>query len=126
MNRTFRIASVTAALALVGAACTSGTTAGGGATTPTTPAPATAGVDVVDIAFEPAETRVNAGDTVRWEWKGDLSHSVTADDGSFDAGTNDKGHTFERTFDTPGRIEYYCREHSTADGTAQNGVIIVE
>lgn len=128
--RTLRIIMAVSILLLALVACGGGEEGGApvSPTTPTETGPAQGGttVQVVDIAFKPAELRVRAGATVRWTWEGSLPHTVTGDVGSFDSKTQQKGATFERTFSTPGRIEYYCMVHSSAGGSAQNGVIIVE
>lgn len=118
------------ALLLFLAACGGGADSGG----PVSPPPGgtqTAGtsgmqVKVVDIAFNPSEIRVKVGAKVSWVWQGNLPHSVTADDKSFDSDVLQKGASFEQTFTKSGRVEYFCKVHSSAGGTAQNGVIIVE
>lgn len=129
-RRQLRLIRALTLLTLFLAACGGGGDSGGVVTSPS-PTATDAGqgpgkVAVVDIAFQPAEIRIKAGETVQWNWQGNLPHSVTADDGSFDSKVLQKGATFEQTFSRAGRIEYYCQVHSSAGGTAQNGVIIVE
>jgi plastocyanin len=84
-----------------------------------------AGDDVAEIAirdddgfvFEPAEVNVSVGETVTWVHEGSISHTVTADDGSFDSGTLAGGDTFEVTFDEPGSYPYTCSFHGSMQGT---------
>lgn len=136
MSRKMLAAAPILTFALVLSACNGdggGTTASptAGTTVPSPgPASPTGGaqegeVSVVDIDFTPRELNVAVGGTVKWTWEGEMQHSVTADDGSFDSKVQSKGFEFEQTFTTPGRIEYYCQVHSTAEGSTQNGVIIV-
>lgn len=92
-----------------------------------------ADVDVVDVAFEPTEVSIEAGGTVTWTQSGDLPHTVTADDGSFDShpdcsGGSDcmaSGDTFSQSFDEPGTYAYYCRIHGGPGGTGMAGTITV-
>ena len=96
---------------------------------------ADAAVDVQDNAFAPAEVTVSVGDTVTWTQTGSNPHSVTADDGSFDSHPNcsfatgecmQQGQTYEQVFNTPGRVQYYCRIHGGPLGTGMSGVIVVQ
>ena len=67
------------------------------------------------FSFAPAHVRVDAGTTVVWEWTGyGGGHNVYAVDGSFASDlVAGAGHTFERTFETPGTLEYICTPHQT-------------
>ena len=98
-------------------------------------------VDVVDVDFEPAELTVEVGQTVDFDFVGNITHNVVSDgcgDGlSTPEGcyTNAAGEvlrsenmdegTFSFTFDEPGTYEYFCSIHSSPDGTNQNGTITV-
>lgn len=90
-------------------------------------------VEVVDSAFQPAEVTIDAGGTVTWTQTGNLPHSVTADDGSFDShsdcsggsGCMGAGDTFSETFDEPGEHAYYCRIHGAPGGVGMSGVVTV-
>ena len=81
------------------------------------PSPA-AGVTVkmVEAAFEPERVMVTVGTTVTWE-NADLStHTVTADNGAFDSGSDparwlQSGQKFTFTFTTPGTYSYHCIPH---------------
>ena len=67
------------------------------------------------FSFAPAHVRVDAGTTVVWEWTGyGGGHNVYAVDGSFASDlVAGAGHTYERTFETPGTLEYICTPHQT-------------
>ena len=81
---------------------------------------AAAQVELVDKQFSPKEVTVKVGDTVAWHHSdGEMAHTVTADDNSFDSNPacpqgpcmqqNDK---FNWTFPKPGRYPYHCKVHS--------------
>ena len=126
--RTARLAALTVALVLVGAAC-----AGSPAATPSAPAsvppeasaapspatPATNGsaVSITDFAFQPAAITVAVGTTVTWTNNDSASHTITADDGSFTSDTLATGATFSHTFDTAGTVTYHCSIHPSMTGT---------
>lgn len=64
-------------------------------------------------AYDPANVRITTGTTVTWEWTGNGTHNVVAEDGAFDSGApvSDGSTTFERTFETAGTHRYYCSPH---------------
>lgn len=80
------------------------------------PAPTT--VDVRDFLFAPAELTVGPGTRVVWRNLGDLPHTVTAEDGSFDSGLLAPGATFTVTIDGP--VRYLCTLHPQ-----MRGIIVV-
>src|SRR3954453_23060335 len=46
-------------------------------------------IDIADYAYAPQQVQVYQGDSVVFTWKGpDTNHSATADDGSFETGSN--------------------------------------
>ena len=87
------------------------------APTHATPTTDDAIVDIVDLAFEPAEVTVTAGGSVTWTNTGVAPHTATAEDGSFDSATLDSGATFTQTFETPGTFAYICQIHPDMRGT---------
>lgn len=99
------------------------------------PAGASPIVNVTDNVFVPAETTVKVGQDVVWDQSGIAPHTVTADDESFDShpdcsGANQaacmqRGDTYTRTFDKPGRYGYYCRIHG-GPGVGMAGSVVVE
>jgi plastocyanin len=137
MRRIITGLALISALAL--AACSSSGGSSGGATTNpgTTPAPAassTSGaggsagaggqpsasgtqVTITGFAFAPATVTVKVGSTVTWTNDDSASHTVTADDGSFDSGGFAKGATFSHTFTKPGTYPYHCTFHGSMQGT---------
>jgi plastocyanin len=84
-----------------------------GAKPPTTDAATGAAVSIDDFAFSPAALTVTAGTTVTWTNNQGVTHTVTADDGSWDSGDLATGETFTHTFDTAGTFAYHCAIHPT-------------
>jgi plastocyanin len=80
-------------------------------------------VEADDNVFEPPEITVQVGDTVVFDNVGDLPHTATAEDGSFDSGNLDPGQNFEVTFDTPGTFPYICEYHEVL---GMVGTVVVE
>ena len=74
-------------------------------------------VDVIDNDYEPRDLTVRPGARVTWTFDGDLPHSVTDAEGSFDSGILGKGAEFTRTFDEPAEYSYYCTLHHAMVGT---------
>jgi plastocyanin len=78
--------------------------------------PATAGRDTVtaevrDFMFRPARLVVEAGTTIVWTNGGQVIHTVTAEDGSFDSGTIESGEQRALLFARPGRFPFHCTPH---------------
>lgn len=76
-------------------------------------------ISVVDFAFEPETVTIPAGTTVTWRNDGDRTHTVTADDGSFDSGRLDPGESFSFTFTEAGAYAYFCGFHPEMQGTIE-------
>lgn len=115
-----------AAAVLVVASCggtSSPTTAGVGATTTTsagaatTVTPTETYISINDFKFSPATLTVTAGTTVSWRNDQGVTHTVTADDGSFDSGDVVQGAEFSQVFATAGTFAYHCTIHDTMTGT---------
>ena len=66
--------------------------------------------------FDPATLDVRVGDTVVWHNTGSMQHSITVDDGSFDAGLIDPGATFTRSFTAAAFVGYHCTPHPWMKG----------
>jgi plastocyanin len=96
--------------------------AGGGPVTVAQSAPT---VTIVDSAFQPREVEVSPGTTVVWEQVGELPHTVTADDDSFDSGEMGQGDTYSRAFPQSGTFPYFCRFHGGPGGAGMAGVVVV-
>lgn len=82
-------------------------------------------VMVVDSAFEEREISITVGTTIVWTHEGEIPHTVTADDGSFDSGNMESGNTFSITYDEVGTFPYYCSYHGGPSGSGMAGVVIV-
>ena len=69
--------------------------------------------------YSPATLTVVIGvnNTVTWANNDDATHTVTADDGSFDSGFLNQGQTWSYTFTTPGTYSYHCSIHLWMKGT---------
>jgi plastocyanin len=83
------------------------------------------GVTIVDNAYQPKQVEVDPGTTVVWTQVGQLPHTVTADDGSFDSGEMGEGDTYSRTFQQPGSYPYYCAFHGAPGGEGMSGTVVV-
>jgi len=69
-------------------------------------------------AFDPKSVSIKAGQAVEWDWQdASSSHTVTADNGSFDSGLCSQGTKFVQTFSTAGTFTYKCTIHSGMQGT---------
>lgn len=74
-------------------------------------------VTMKNLMFSPVSLQVTAGTTVTWSNNDNATHTVTADDGSFDSGNISPGGTFTHTFSSTGTIPYHCKIHSGMTGT---------
>lgn len=95
-------------------------------TTSTSPtAPVTVNVSANDYFFSPQTITVKAGSTVVWTNHGGQTHTVTADDNSFNSGNLSPGQTYTRRFDSAGTYRYYCQPHSAPGGFGMSGIVVV-
>jgi plastocyanin len=110
-------------------------TAGGGGTeaTATTPPSESSGnasapsgeavrsekVEIVDFAYDPDPTTIQAGGKVTWINRDSAPHTATADDGSFDTGTIEQGKLKSESFKQPGTYTYFCEVHPSMHGTIE-------
>jgi YVTN family beta-propeller protein len=81
-------------------------------------APTAAGdveVKIEKFSFgQPVE--IKAGQTVSWLNADAVTHTVTADDDSWDSEDLAPGQRFSKTFDAPGEYAYYCEKHPHMHG----------
>ena len=63
------------------------------------------------MAFTPATITVTAGTMVTWTNNDNMTHTVTADDNSFDSGNLTSGSNYSRTFSVAGTYPYHCTIH---------------
>jgi plastocyanin len=113
MHRTMavRSAAIAAALSLLLAAC------GGSSPAASSGNGAGGGEQISNFAFNPASMTVKAGTALTWTNADNATHTVSADDGSFDSGNVASGATFSHTFATAGTFAYHCNIHSSMKGT---------
>jgi plastocyanin len=116
------------AAAILGAAIVAAPAAsagGGGFGGLCAPVSHSATIEMRDNCFEGAVQFVDAGARITVHNGGQMPHTLTASDGSFDTGVLDPGQTFELTPSATGVLPVYCKLHGTADGTGMAGAIVV-
>jgi plastocyanin len=75
---------------------------------------------VQDFLFQPARLEIAAGTTVVWTNGGQMMHTVTAEDGSFDSGPIEPGQLGSITFSRAGTFPFHCTPHPF-----MRGVVVV-
>jgi plastocyanin len=95
-----------------------------GETTESEPAPSgeaskSEKVQIVEFTYEPDPVVVQTGGKVIWQNEDTAPHTATADDGSFDTGTIEKGKLGSATFKEAGTFTYFCEIHPTMHGTVE-------
>jgi plastocyanin len=88
---------------------------------PPAAAPTTAGRDTVraevrDFMFQPARLTVAPGTTIIWTNAGQVIHTVTAEDGSFESGAIESGQQRALLFSKPGTFPFHCTPHPFMKG----------
>ena len=76
-------------------------------------------VDIVEFTYQPDPVVVQVGGKVIWQNQDTAPHTATADDGSFDTGTIEKGKLGSDTFKDVGTFTYFCEIHPTMHGTVE-------
>jgi uncharacterized membrane protein/plastocyanin len=66
---------------------------------------------IKQMRFNPPERPVRAGTVVEWKNEDIFSHTVTADDGSFDSGLIAPGQSWKMRVTDAGTFRYHCRPH---------------
>lgn len=76
-------------------------------------------VDIVGMAFSPAELTIKVGDTVIWTNRDNVPHGVLSDIGQAElqAAPFYKDATYSHTFNTSGTFNYHCGMHPLERGT---------
>jgi plastocyanin len=72
------------------------------------------------VSFDPPQISLSAGGIVSWTNDDSIQHTVTSNEGLFDAGPISPGDTFDNTFDSTGEFGYHCSIHPF-----MTGVVIV-
>ncbi len=76
---------------------------------------------IKQMHFDPQSLSVKVDDTVQWKNEDIFTHTVTANDATFDSGPIAPGQSWSRKFNTPGTFGYHCRPHPNM--TAQLSVV---
>ena len=76
-------------------------------------------VDIVEFTYQADPVVVQVGGKVIWQNQDTAPHTATADDGSFDTGTIEKGKIGSETFKEAGNFTYFCEIHPTMHGTVE-------
>ncbi|MES2155202.1 MAG: plastocyanin/azurin family copper-binding protein [bacterium] len=74
-------------------------------------------VAIRDFNFNPTTVNIHKGSAVPWTNTGGATHTVTANDGSFDSGNIAAGGSYSHTFDAVGTFAYHCKLHASMTGT---------
>jgi plastocyanin len=76
-------------------------------------------VKIVEFTYGPDPVVVQVGGKVIWQNEDTAPHTATADDGSFDTGTLERGKIKAETFKQAGTYPYFCEIHPTMHGTVE-------
>ncbi|MDQ2632021.1 MAG: cupredoxin family copper-binding protein, partial [Actinomycetota bacterium] len=76
-------------------------------------------VDIIEFTYQPDPVVVQAGGKVIWQNQDAAPHTATADDGSWDTGTIEKGKIGSESFKEPGTFAYFCEIHPDMRGTVE-------
>lgn len=76
-------------------------------------------VKIVEFVYEPDPVTVQVGGKVIWQNEDTAPHTATADDGSFDTGTIERGKIKSETFKQAGTFTYFCQIHPTMHGSVE-------
>lgn len=68
------------------------------------------------MVFSNTNLQIKTGTTVTWMNDDNTTHTVTADNGSFDSGNLTAGSSFTHTFTAVGSFAYLCKIHSNMTG----------
>ncbi len=74
-------------------------------------------VKIANFKYQPADLKLNVGESVQFVNKDEEPHTVTAKDGSFDSKALDTDQTWTSTFTKPGTFPYVCSIHPFMQGT---------
>jgi plastocyanin len=91
----------------------------GNAPAPSGEAVRAAKVKIVEFTYGPDPVTVQIGGKVTWQNEDTAPHTATADDGSFDTGTLERGKIKSETFKQAGTFTYFCEVHPTMHGTVE-------
>jgi plastocyanin len=109
-----------AAVAMIATACSStGSTAYGApaSTAATTTAATASAATIQGFSFQPGVLKAKPGAKVTWTNRDAVTHTVTADNGSFASGNLQPGRSFSFTFTRAGTFAYHCSIHPSMHGS---------
>jgi plastocyanin len=95
------------------------TEASGNGPAPSGEAERSAKVEIVEYTYGPDPVTVQVGGKVIWLNQDTAPHTATADDGSFDTGTLERGKLKSETFKQAGTFTYFCEIHPQMHGTVE-------
>ena len=73
-------------------------------------------VEIGDNFYLPQTVLITTGTRVMWVNRGQMTHTASARDESFNSGNMEFGQTYERVFAVVGRFTYYCVQHEDMIG----------
>jgi len=76
------------------------------------PPPVANSVTMAGMTFGPGTLTVTKGTTVTFINNDNTTHTVTADDATFDSGNIAAGKSYTHTFNVAGTFDYHCQIHS--------------
>ena len=82
-------------------------------------------ISMRDSCFAGTAQFAPAGVTLTVTNDGELPHTFTAVDGSFDSGILQPGQSFELAIDEPRLVRVFCTLHGTAQGDGMAGVMVI-
>lgn len=80
-------------------------------------------VRIDDFKFDPASRTVKVGTEVTWTNRDSATHTVTADNGSFDSEDLETDEEFSFRFTQAGEVKYHCEIHGK---DRMSGTVVVE
>lgn len=78
---------------------------------------ATTSVSLENIAFNPSNISVSVGQEVTFTNNDSVTHTITADDNSFNSGNVAKGQSYKHVFNKAGTYNFHCSVHPSMKGT---------
>lgn len=82
-------------------------------------------ISVLDSCFNGIAHTAPLGETLTVSNDGEIPHTLTAVDGSFDTGQLQPGQTATLSFDEAGIYKVFCTLHGSVDGSGMAGLLIV-
>jgi len=83
-------------------------------------------VDMKNFVFTPTEIHIAPGQSVMWTNHDFVTHTITADDHTFDSGYIALGETFTQQFDTLGTYRYFCQPHGAPGLVGMAATVVVD